>query len=169
MKKLSLLTAVVIVIASATLVTAGPGRGHKMENPEWSMDDNMLSKLDLTAEQTESIRALRASFQEDIAPLRTQVFEKKAEVRLMWMQTKTDAEAIRAKQKQIHDLKWQVNQKTTDFRLAVRKVLTPEQLSRFLAFGGERRHHRGMDLRDPSCGGPGKGPGGPGKGMRQGW
>ena len=162
MKKLSLLTALVIVIALATLVTADPGRDHKMGNPEWSMDKNMLSKLDLTAEQTESIRALRASFQEDIAPLRTQIFEKKAEVRLMWMQTKTDADAIRAKQKQIHDLKWQVNEKTTDFQLAVRKVLTPEQLSRFLAFGGERRHHRGLDLRDSNCGGPAKG-------MRKSW
>lgn len=167
MKKLSLLTALVIVFASATLVTAGSGRGHKIGNPEWSMDNDILSELDLTAEQMESIRSLRASLQEDINPLRTQIFEKKAEVRLMWMQTKTDADAIRAKQKQIHDLRWQVNEKTTDFRLAVRKVLTPEQLSRFLAFGGERRHRRGMELRDPNCGGPGKRTGGPGKGMRQ--
>jgi Spy/CpxP family protein refolding chaperone len=167
MKKLSLLAALVIVFASATLVSADPGRHHKKGNPEWSMDNNMLSELDLTAEQAESIRALRASFQEHISPLRTQVFEKKAEVRLMWMQTKTDADAIRTKEKQIHDLKWQINEKTTDFRLAVRKVLTPEQLTRFLALGGERRHHRAMQLRDRNCGGPGEGSGGPGKGMRQ--
>jgi len=159
MKKFCLFAALVIVLASATLVAAGPpGRGE-WGNPGWATANNILSKLNLTAEQTEKIRVLRESFQKNIIPLRTQIFEKKAEMRLLWMQTETDAKTIRAKQKQIHDLKWQVLGKTTDFRLAVRSVLTPEQLSKFLALGGDWKRHQGRDRRDHR---------GPGKGLKQG-
>ena len=65
------------------------------------MDGTILSKLNLTAEQTEKIRTLRESFQKDITPLRTRIFEKKAEMRLLWMQTKSDAAGIKAKEKEI--------------------------------------------------------------------
>jgi Spy/CpxP family protein refolding chaperone len=149
MKKCSLLAALVTILASATFVVAGPPRGGgEWGNPGWAMDGTILSKLNLTAEQTEKIRALRESFQKDITPLRTRIFEKKAEMRLLWMQTKPDAAGIKAKEKEIHDLKWQALKKTTDFRLTFRNVLTPEQLSKFLAMGGDcgRRHH-GMDWR----------------------
>jgi len=120
------------------------------------MDGTILSKLNLTAEQTERIRTLRESFQKDITPLRTRIFEKKAEMRLLWMQTEPDAARIKAKEKEIHDLKWQVLKKTTDFRLTFRSVLTPEQLSKFLALGGDLKHHHGRDWRGHH--GPGKGP-----------
>jgi len=156
MKKCSLLAALVIIVASATFVVAGPCGGGEWGNPGWAMDGTILSKLNLTAEQTEKIRTLRESFQKDITPLRTRIFEKKAEMRLLWMQTESDAARIKAKEKEIHDLKWQVLKKTTDFRLTFRSVLTPEQLSKFLALGGDLKHHHGRDWRGHH--GPGKGP-----------
>jgi Spy/CpxP family protein refolding chaperone len=155
MKKCSLLAALVTILASATFVLAGPCGGVP-GNPGWAMDDTILSKLNLTAEQTEKIRTLRESFQKDITPLRTRIFEKKAEMRLLWMQTKSDAAGIKAKEKEVHDLKWQVLEKTTDFRLKFRSVLTPEQLSKFLALGGDWKHHHGRDWRGHH--GPRKGP-----------
>lgn len=155
MKKCSLLAALVIIVASATFVVAGPCGGGEWGNPGWAMDGTILSKLNLTAEQTEKIRTLRESFQKDITPLRTRIFEKKAEMRLLWMQTESDAARIKAKEKEIHDLKWQVLKKTTDFRLTFRSVLTPEQLSKFLALGGDLKHHHGRDRRGHH--GPGKG------------
>jgi Spy/CpxP family protein refolding chaperone len=153
MKKFSLLAALVTILASATFVVAGP-HGGEWGNSGWAMDNTILSKLNLTAEQTEKIRALRESFQKDITPLRTRIFEKKAEMRLLWMQTESDAAGIKAKEKEIHDLKWQVLEKATDFRLALRSILTPEQLSKFLALGGDWGRHHGRDRRGHH--GPGK-------------
>jgi Spy/CpxP family protein refolding chaperone len=156
MKKCSLLAALVTILASATFVVAGFCGGGERGNPGWAMDGTILSKLNLTAEQTEKIRALRESFQKDITPFRTRIFEKKAEMRLLWMQTEPDAARIKTKQREIHDLKWQVLEKATNFRLALRSVLTPEQLSKFLAMGGDWGHHHGRDWRGHP--GPGKGP-----------
>ena len=147
MKKCSLLAVLVIVFASATFVVAGPSGGGEWGNPGWVTDGTILSKLNLTAEQTEKIRTLRESFRKDIAPLRTRTFEKKAEMRLLWMQTEPDAARIKTKQREIYDLKWQTLEKATDFRLALRSVLTPEQLSKFLAMGGDWGRHHGMDRR----------------------
>lgn len=157
MKKCSLLAALVTILASATFVLAGPCGGGEWGNPGWAMDDTILSKLNLTAEQTEKIRTLRESFQKDITPLRTRIFEKKAEMRLLWMQTEPDAARIKAKEKEIHDLKWQALEKATDFRLTFRSVLTPEQLSKFLAMGGDWGRHHGRDWRGHH--GPGPHPG----------
>jgi Spy/CpxP family protein refolding chaperone len=156
MKKFSLLAALLVVFASATFVAAGPCGGGERGDPGWAMDNTILSKLNLTAEQTEKIRALHESFQKDITPLRTRIFEKKAEMRLLWMQTESDAAGIKAKEKEIHDLKWQVLEKAADFRLAFRSILTPEQLSKFLAMGGDWGRHHGRDWRGHH--GPGKGP-----------
>jgi Spy/CpxP family protein refolding chaperone len=157
MKKCSLLAALVTILASATFVLAGPHGGEEWGNPGWAMDGTILSKLNLTVEQTEKIRTLREAFQKDITPLRTRIFEKKAEMRLLWMQTETDAARIKAKEKEIHDLKWQALEKATDFRLTFRSVLTPEQLSKFLAMGGDWGRHHGRDWRGHH--GPGPHPG----------
>lgn len=149
MKKLSILATMVLLFASATLVMAGPGsKGGKMEH-RWMMEDSILSSLNLTAEQIDKIRVLRESFQKDIIPLRTQKYERTAELRLLWMQMNVDREKIKAKQKELHNLRWQLQEKATEYRLAFRDILTPEQLSKFLAFGGARDHHypRGRSAR----------------------
>lgn len=145
-KRISMIaTALVILLAGASLVMAqppddmGPGMGPGMRmGPGMGCGSGMLSALDLTPEQTEKIRSLRETLERDITPLKAQVFERKAEVRLLWLQTEADAEQIKAKEKEIHDLKWQIKEKFTDFRLAVRGELTPEQLTKLLAIGGER-------------------------------
>jgi len=156
MKKFSLLAALVTILASAIFVVAGPCGGGEWGNPGGAMDGTILSKLNLTAEQTEKIRILRESFQKDITPLRTRIFENKAEMRLLWMQTESDAARIKAKEKETHDLMWQVMEKATDFRLALRGVLMPEQLSKFLALGGDMKHHHGRNWKGHH--GPGKRP-----------
>jgi len=149
MKKISLFAVLAMVLASATFVMAQPGMSRGKMGRGWGMNPSVLSGLNLTMEQTESIRSLRESFEKDVAPLRTQKFERKAELRLLWMQTDADSEKIEAKQKEIHDLKWQIQEKTTDFRIAFRGILTPEQLSKALATGGGwgMKSHRGKGRR----------------------
>ncbi len=135
MKRISFFATLAIFLFSAAFAM-GQGIG-----PGWGLNPGLLSALNLTAEQTENIRSLRESFEKETAPLRTQIFERKAEMRLLWMQMNADPEKTKAKQKEIHDLKWQMQEKVTDLRLAFRGLLTPEQLSKLLALGGERGHH----------------------------
>ena len=143
MKSMSLLAALVLLVASATFATAGPHDKSGGMKTGWGMDDSILSKLDLTSEQLEKIRILRESFLKDMTPFRSQLFEKRAEIRLLWMQIKLDPVKIKALEKEAHNLKGQLNEKSTDYRLAFRDILTPEQSSKFVALASARgSHHR---------------------------
>jgi len=143
MKKISVIAAFLIVVASATLVMAGPrGKGNR-GGEGWREVPSALASLNLTTEQSEKIRALRESFLKEITPIRAQLLSKKAELRLLWIQTKLDPDKIKTIQKEARDLWGQMQEKRTDFRLAFRNTLTPEQTSKLLAQGiGSRMGHR---------------------------
>ncbi len=158
MKKMTILTVMVILITSTSLAAAGPrgkgsgrGKGYGMGRP-------MLSCLNLTAEQSEKIRLLNETFQKDVLPLRKQSFNTRAELKLLWLQTAPNADEIKSKQKALHDLKWQTREKKTDYRLAFRKILTPEQLSKYLALKLSKGHGSWRDKG--RHGRRGRGPGG---------
>ena len=133
MKKYSVMVALVLLVASATWVVAGPRGRANWGDDTWCPGVSQLSALNLSAEQSEKIRGLRESFVKETTPIRTQLFTKKTEMRLLWIQTSLDAEKIRATQKEILSLMGQMQEKTTDFRLAFRNLLTPEQTSQLLA------------------------------------
>jgi len=127
------MVALVLLVASATWVVAGPRGRANWGDDTWCPGVSQLSALNLSAEQSEKIRGLRESFVKETTPIRTQLFTKKTEMRLLWIQTSLDAEKIRATQKEILSLMGQMQEKTTDFRLAFRNLLTPEQTSQLLA------------------------------------
>jgi len=133
MKKFSVMIALVLLVASATWVMAGPRGRANWGDDTWCPGVSQLSALNLSAEQSEKIRGLRESFIKETTPIRTQLFTKKTEMRLLWIQTSLDADKIRATQKEIQVLMGQMQEKTTDFRLAFRNLLTPEQTSQLLA------------------------------------
>ncbi len=146
MKKITVIAAFLIVVASATLVMAGPrGKGNRGGEGRCEAPA-ALASLNLTVEQSEKIRALRESLLKDVTPIRAQLLSKRAELRLLWIQTKLDPDKIRAIQREALDLKGQMQEKRTDFRLAFRNILTPEQTSKLLAQGiGSRMGHRWGD------------------------
>jgi len=133
MRKFSVMVALVLLVASATWVMAGPRGRANWGDDTWCPGVSQLSALNLSAEQSEKIRGLRESFIKETTPIRTQLFTKKTEMRLLWIQTSLDADKIRATQKEIQVLMGQMQEKTTDFRLAFRNLLTPEQTSQLLA------------------------------------
>jgi len=150
MKKISVIAAFLLVVALATLVMAGPrGKGNR-EGGGWCATPSALASLNLTVEQSGKIRALRESLLKDVTPIRAQLLSKKAELRLLWIQTKLDPDKIRTIQRETRDLKGQMQEKRTDFRFAFRNILTPEQTSKLLAQGlgsgkGQRWGNRGKD------------------------
>jgi len=140
MKKITLITALILMLASAPLVMAQP-RGNKGGmGPDGGRHAPALANLNLTAEQSEKIRAMRETHRKDMIPIQTKLFTKRAELRLLWMQTNPDSEKIKSKQKEILDLRGQLQEKQTDFRLKFRNILTPEQCTKLLAQGLGRYH-----------------------------
>jgi len=156
MKKISVIAAFLLVVASATLVMAGPRGKGNWEGGGWCAAPSALASLNLTAEQSEKIRGLRESCLKEITPIRAQLLSKRAELKLLWIQTKLEPDKIRANQKEVRDLIGQMQEKSTDCRLAFRNILTPEQTSKLLAqgIGRGKGHHRWGDRgKDRGLGG----------------
>jgi len=132
-------------------LTAGVGAAAPWEAGELGPDAGMerLACLELTPEQTRQVRMLQAELARAVNSLRIQSFERRAELRLLWMQMSPDEKAIEAKQREIHDLRWNILTRETDFWLRVRKALTPEQLSRFLLQAGGPERSGSPDRRPP--------------------
>ena len=142
MKKIMFIAIGVMLFACANLVLAGPGDRKGRDR-----DQYMSDSLNLTAEQTEKIRVLRESYLKAKDPLRNQMFSKRAELKLLWMQLKPDPAKIKSRQKEIHDLRWQLQLKRTDYRLAFREILTPEQLSKYILFEQDRKRAKRKEGR----------------------
>jgi Spy/CpxP family protein refolding chaperone len=137
-KKITVLATVFILTLTSVAAAGFHGDGAGMKHQWGKMNPAVLAALNLTAEQAEKVRSLRVSFMKDMAPLRTQQFERRAELQLLWMQIKADPAQIKGKQKEMFDLKWRMMEKVTDYRLKFRSILSEEQLSKFLALGGEK-------------------------------
>ncbi|MCP4110546.1 MAG: hypothetical protein GY749_34330 [Desulfobacteraceae bacterium] len=138
MKKIYFSMALIFFLVTSGFLAAGPA-----ELPyRWEDDSPKFSCLDLTFEQTKKIRNLKKSLEKETSRLKIREFERKAELRLLWMQMKPDSKMLKAKQKKIHGLKWQIQEKNTDFWLKFRNTLTEEQLSEFLAITGEPEYRQ---------------------------
>jgi Spy/CpxP family protein refolding chaperone len=149
MKKTLLIGALILVLASATFAAAGPyGKkgGFQSCTGPYAWND-----LELTTAQAEKLTALRQSNFSEMQEVRNKLFQKSAELRLLWMQVDPDADKIKGIQKEMNALMEQKQEKRIDHRLAVRNILTPEQLTRHLARSG----WYGQDRRSPGMFGKG--------------
>lgn len=115
-------------------------KGHGKE-----MSLSCLANLKLNSEQAEKIRDLYEAFQKEIDRLRAEEFKIKTELKLLWMQPHPTLQQIMAKEKAIHDLKWQMKEKSVNYRLSFRSILTPEQLAEYLKEGAGYRHRHPKD------------------------
>jgi Spy/CpxP family protein refolding chaperone len=162
MKKLMTVVAVIAlaaVVASPAMAYRGMGGGYGY-GPGNVADIGAARGLDLTAEQTAKINAMREAHLKDIKPLQDQMYSKSGELRNLWLAVTPDREKILALQKEAQVLRDQMTDKRTTYRLEVRKVLTPEQQAKVQAYGTGRGMAR-------MGGGPGMmGGHAPGWGMR---
>ena len=172
MKKIMVAVMMVAILAAAGLAMAqgcekGPGMGMGYgphSGGERPGGHGLWSALNLTPEQVQKVQALRESFFKETIPLRNELMSKKLELRSLWLKTNPDEEQILAKQKEINDLRAQLQEKATKNRLEMRKVLTPEQQAQLANLRGRsgRGYGRGCGF--------GSGPGyGMGMGMGPRW
>ena len=140
MKKVMLIVAVIAlaaIVASPAMAHRGMGAGYG-SGPGDVADIGATRGLDLTAEQTEKINAMRAAHLKDIQPLQDQMYSKSRELRSLWLAATPDKEKIVALQKEAQGLRDQLTDKRTTYRLEVRKILTPEQQAKVQAYGAGR-------------------------------
>jgi zinc resistance-associated protein len=114
------------VLALALVVSAAMAWGPGYGNPPIS---------NLTAEQTAQIQALQQAQLKDIAPLQEQLLAKRTELRAVWSSPNPDQAKIAALQKDILNMRGQLQDKATNTRFEMRKVLTPEQQAQLTAYG----------------------------------
>ena len=92
----------------------------------------------LTAEQSAQIKALQEAFLKETEPLQKEMAAKGEELRGFRFAPNSDAAAVGAKQEELIGLRTQLQEKGNNLRAEVQKVLTPEQLAQFPAFGPGR-------------------------------
>jgi len=127
------MTLVLAVALMATVAFArgpGYGRGYGM-GPGYGYP----AIPNLTAEQSAQIQALRDGFLKETEPLQKELYAKRTELRNLWSTPSPDASTVSAKQKEIMELQSQLQEKATNLRLEIRKVLTPEQQAQIGTFG----------------------------------
>jgi Spy/CpxP family protein refolding chaperone len=81
----------------------------------------------LTEEQSSQIQALRDAYLKEIAPLQQELLAKGTELRSLWSSANADPATVLAKQKEIYDLRAQLQEKANSFRLEVQKLLPADQ------------------------------------------
>jgi len=152
MKKMSIIAALLMVVAVTTLAMAGPR--HKFFDGRGHLDPAVTEALELTSEQAGKVQALHEAAKKEVTPIKAQLATKRAEMRLLWTQATLDVDKIKATQKELQAFGTKMRDIRTDMRIAFRNLLTPEQTSKLLAmgFGKGGRHKKG--------GGYGKGQGG---------
>jgi Spy/CpxP family protein refolding chaperone len=165
MKKLTTILVTLIAVTALTVsaFAFGPGWGRGHGGGAYCGGDvTALSELNLTADQTTKINALRETHLKDIKPLQDKMFSKRGDLKLLWLQQNPDQDKILAGQKEIRTLRDQMQDKMTVYRLNVLKVLTPEQQDKVKS--SRMGHGFGPGMR----GGAGMHGGGPGTGMMRG-
>jgi len=169
MKKAVLTVMAVLAILALTTTSFAYGWGQGMgggRGPGYgacqSGDTQVMAGLNLTADQEAKIKSLREAQLKEAKPLQDKMFSKRGELKLLWLQQNPDREKIVAVQKEIRSLRDQLQDKQTNHRLAVLKVLTPEQQTKVQAFGAGRGFGHGKGFGPGAgmggCGGYGPGP-----------
>jgi Spy/CpxP family protein refolding chaperone len=113
--------------------------------------------LNLTPEQQATLKQMRDAHHTEMRPLQEQMFAMRDQVRQLWLAASPDQTAIMAAQKQMRELRDQVQDKMTAFRLKALNVLTPEQRNQLqtsiAARGSGPRHGMGHGMGPGMWGG----------------
>ena len=130
MKKMIVAILGIALLATSGLALAqGWGRGAGMGlGPRGGMGlGPCAANLNLTAEQIKEMQDLRTKHFNETATLREALLARNAELRSLWAQSNLDEKTIVAKQKEVNDLRAQLQEMAVKHQLQARGVLTPEQ------------------------------------------
>jgi Spy/CpxP family protein refolding chaperone len=144
-KKGSVLTWLLILLCGGTLFFNGShafakeGREHGiMRSERWSK----LKGVSLDPEQKAKVKEFKKKVDDEMVQMNKNLLNKSKELRSLWADPKADSEAILKKDKEMRALRDQMADMDIEFKLEVRKILTPEQISKW----GGSHHKKGHGL-----------------------
>lgn len=115
-----------VLFFSIVYAKAPQHQGMKMQGMK------MAEGLNLTDEQINNIKDIRYNFQKAVIGLRADLQTSRLELRHQMMQDKPDQQQISLLVDKIGETQKQLLKQEIDRKLAVKAILTPEQLKKFL-------------------------------------
>jgi Spy/CpxP family protein refolding chaperone len=116
---------------------------------EFPMPPNMGARLGLTEAQMDQIADLRLEMQKQVLPLRSELMSKRNELKLLLTADKPDMGKIKAKLKEIGDLRVQISTLWAQHLLKVRELLNDTQKKKFDSMILNGKGMRGMPHHRP--------------------
>jgi Spy/CpxP family protein refolding chaperone len=101
-------------------------RKWRGESPCWRASD-----LDLSSEQRKTLELIQQAFFREAQFLRAQLFTRRLELRELFVSPTIKIDLIRAKNSEIIELESKREEKSVEYLIKVRNLLTPEQLQRW--------------------------------------
>lgn len=148
MKKTGFLLCLLLLLLAPTAVSA-QGRHQMLKNsPPFSSGCLSTADLGLTAEQRTAIQKIENQYGDEINLLQNRIMGKRLEVQQVFKDPHADDGMIREKAREVEDLQNQCRKMMLDYQLALRALLSPEQLRLWCApmepcsFKGGGRHRR---------------------------
>jgi len=134
MKKLYGVMMVVIFVAFATTVFAfgpkGSGFGYRGHTMAAGFGPGMYANLNLAQEQQDKMWQAKEKFRNETSATRYELFKKRAELRNLIADPNANEATILAKEKELNALRQTLHEKAVQYKLAQRKILTPEQIKK---------------------------------------
>ncbi|MCK4941813.1 Spy/CpxP family protein refolding chaperone [candidate division WOR-3 bacterium] len=142
------------LVALALIFTITAGFAQEMAAPctaEKHMHSGMkhgLEMLDLTAEQTEEIDAIKMETEKGVIPVKSDIELKRLDLEKEMKLETPDRDGVMTLVKDIHALELKIKQARVDQHLKIHGVLTPEQRAEM-----SKQMHKGMkfDVMEGCC------------------
>jgi zinc resistance-associated protein len=129
---ISMVTIFALTLAASAVTAMGPGYGR---GAGYGPGYGNPPVANLTPEQSTKIQAIQQATLKDVSPLRQELLAKRTELQGVWLSPNPDQAKVNALQKNIVNLRGQLQEKATNARFEMRKVLTPEQQAQMTAYG----------------------------------
>jgi zinc resistance-associated protein len=170
MKRLSTILGIVALIGMLTVpaLAYGPGYGKKGGRGSYGDDRGYPGacrqgagpNVELTADQKKQLGALYQKHYDDTAAMKTELWAKRGQFRILMNTSNPDIGKLKALQKEISEIQAQLAEKGLEYQLEARKIAPELRYQR--GFG--RGHGKGFKARKGGRGGYGRGQGGYGEG-----
>jgi zinc resistance-associated protein len=129
---IGLVAVLALALVTSTAMAWGPGYGRGQGyGPQYGCP--LVSSL--TPDQTSRIQTIQQANFQEIAPYQEQLFAKRTELRNLWLTQNPDQAKITALQKEMLNIRAQLQEKSNNVRLEIREVLTPEQQTQIAEYG----------------------------------
>lgn len=137
------LTVTLLIFCWGDALAQGPRKGQRMHHPSWNKECETLDTLDLSQSQREAIQKIEAQHKGQILECRQAVMVKRIELQNHLRDRDVSEASIRKKSDELEEARRLLQGKMMGYQIDIRRVLLPEQLSRWCTMIGEPFSRKG--------------------------